>query len=122
MTDILEKMGQNKPVYAMSSTLRLPDLIETGANSYDPHIWFDLNLWARCVEQLGGFLALQYPEHSNEIHERTVVYVNNLRQEHARFASLLINVPDSSRAMVTAHDAFSYFGRAYQIDVRGLQE
>ena len=121
MTDILEKMGQIKPVYAMSSTLRLPDLIETGVNSYDPHIWFDLNLWARCVEQLGGFLALQYPEHSNEIHERTVVYMNNLRQEHMRFATLLMKVPDSSRAMVTAHDAFSYFGRAYEIDVHGLQ-
>tara|TARA_B100000768_G_scaffold60688_1_gene58741 strand:+ start:1178 stop:2068 length:891 start_codon:yes stop_codon:yes gene_type:complete len=121
MTDILEKMGQNKPVYAMSSSLRLPDLIETGANSYDPHIWFDLNLWARCVEQLGGFLALQYPEHSNEIHERTIVYVNNLRQEHRRFTTLLMKVPDSLRAMVTAHDAFSYFGRAYEIEVRGLQ-
>lgn len=88
---------------------------------HDPHIWFDLNLWARCVEGLGGFLALQYPDHSDEIIANTERYAEELRGAHADFAAALMDVPDSNRAMVTAHDAFSYFGRAFAIEVKGLQ-
>jgi len=121
MTDILEKVGRSKPVYAMSSSLRQNDLIEVGPDVHDPHIWFDLNLWARCVEGLGGFLALQYPEHSDDIIANTESYAAELRAAHAEFATALMDVPDSNRAMVTAHDAFSYFGRAFAIEVKGLQ-
>ncbi|MGB2413588.1 MAG: metal ABC transporter solute-binding protein, Zn/Mn family, partial [Schleiferiaceae bacterium] len=121
MTDILDKVGRSKPVYAMSSALKQNDLIEAGPNVYDPHIWFDLNLWARCVEGLGGFLALQYPEHSDDIIANTERYAAELRSAHADFATALMDLPDSNRAMVTAHDAFSYFGRAFAIEVKGLQ-
>ncbi|MEK9998306.1 MAG: zinc ABC transporter substrate-binding protein, partial [Cryomorphaceae bacterium] len=121
MTDILEKVGRSKPVYAMSSALKQNDLIEVGPNVHDPHIWFDLNLWARCVEGLGGFLALQYPEHSDDIIANTERYASELRTAHADFATALMDVSDSNRAMVTAHDAFSYFGRAFAIEVKGLQ-
>ncbi|MGB1113131.1 MAG: metal ABC transporter solute-binding protein, Zn/Mn family, partial [Schleiferiaceae bacterium] len=119
--DILEKVGRSKPVYAMSSALKQNDLIEVGPNVHDPHIWFDLNLWARCAEGLGGFMALQYPEHSDDIIANTERYAAELRAAHADFATALMDVPDSNRAMVTAHDAFSYFGRAFAIEVKGLQ-
>lgn len=121
MTDILEKVGETRPVYAMSSPLPPRELIEVGPNTYDPHLWFDLNLWARCVEQLGWFLSVQYPEHSEEIQQNALEYAAALRAEHTAFATALMEVPDSNRAMVTAHDAFSYFGRAFGIEVRGLQ-
>jgi len=121
MTDILEKIGRSKPVYAMSNALKQNDLIEVGPNVHDPHIWFDLNLWARCVEGLGGFLALQYPEHSDDIIATTVRYAAELRAAHADFGTAHLNVRDSNRSMVTAHDAFSYFGRAFAIEVKGLQ-
>lgn len=121
MTDILEKVGETRAVYAMSSPLSQKDLIEVGPQTHDPHIWFDLNLWARCVEQLGWFLSVQYPEDAAVIQKNALEYATALRAEHTAFATALMEVPDSNRAMVTAHDAFSYFGRAFAIEVRGLQ-
>ena len=121
MTDILEKMGTNKPVYAMSEPLNAHDLIEVGPNTYDPHIWFDLQLWDRCVGELSFFLMDQFPEHKEAIQKNAMDYFRELATAHEDFVRAINEVPDSLRAMVTAHDAFSYFGRAYSIEVRGLQ-
>lgn len=121
MTDILEKIGQNKPVHAMSAALNNNDLIQVGPNTYDPHIWFDLQLWDRCVGELSFFLMDQFPEHKEAIKQNAMDYFGELAMAHDEFVRAINEVPDSMRAMVTAHDAFSYFGRAYGIEVRGLQ-
>ena len=121
MTDILEKVGQQKPVYAMSSALQSHDLIKVGPNTYDPHIWFDLQLWDRCVGELADFLMDQFPEHRQAIEQNAMDYFSELALAHDEMIRAINKVPDSLRAMVTAHDAFSYFGRAYGIEVHGLQ-
>ena len=121
MTDILEKVGQQKPVYAMSSALQSHDLIEVGPNTYDPHIWFDLQLWIRCVGELALFLKGEFPQHSAAIDSNAMGYFFELVAAHDEFVLAINEVPDSVRALVTAHDAFSYFGRAYGIEVHGLQ-
>ena len=121
MTDILEKLGKQKPVHAMSSALRNHELIEVGPNTYDPHIWFDLRLWERCVSELSFFLIDQFPEHTEAIEENAMKYFEALLTAHNEMILAINVVPDSMRAMVTAHDAFSYFGRAYGIEVHGLQ-
>ena len=121
MTDILEKVGQQKPVYAMSSALQSHDLIEVGPNTYDPHIWFDLQLWNRCVGELSLFLKGEFPQHSAAIESNAMDYFSELVAAHDEFVLAINEVPDSVRALVTAHDAFSYFGRAYGIEVHGLQ-
>ena len=121
MTDILEKVGQQKPVYAMSSALQSHDLIEVGPNTYDPHIWFDLQLWNRCVGELAFFLKGEFPQHSAAIESNAMDYFSELVAAHDEFVLAINEVPDSVRALVTAHDAFSYFGRAYGIEVHGLQ-
>lgn len=121
MTDILKKLGERKPVYAMSNPLEPTELIEVGPNTYDPHIWFDLQLWSACVSELSLFLMDQFPEHRETIQQNAMDYFHELGQAHDEMISAISEVPDSLRAMVTAHDAFSYFGRAYGIEVRGLQ-
>jgi manganese/zinc/iron transport system substrate-binding protein len=121
MVEILEKLGTEKPVYAMSSALQPHELIAVGSNTYDPHIWFDLQLWNRCVGHLADFLIDQFPEHRQAIEWNTMEYYSELVQAHEEMMRASNNVPDSLRAMVTAHDAFSYFGRAYGIEVHGLQ-
>ena len=121
MTDILEKVGRQKPVYAMSSALQSHDLIEVGPNTYDPHIWFDLQLWNRCVGELALILKGEFPQHSSAIDSNAMDYFSELVAAHDEFVLAINEVPDSVRALVTAHDAFSYFGRAYGIEVHGLQ-
>ena len=61
MTEILEKVSLNKPVYAMSEPLSSSELINVGPDVVDPHIWFDLKLWERCVRELAVFLSEQFP-------------------------------------------------------------
>ena len=121
MVDILEKLAAQKPVHAMSSALRTHELIEVGPNTYDPHIWFDLQLWDRCVGELADFLIDQFPEHRQAIEQNAMDYFTDLGLAHDAMIRASNKVPDSLRAMVTAHDAFSYFGRAYGIEVHGLQ-
>lgn len=121
MTDILEKLGERKPVYAMSNPLEPTELIEVGPNTYDPHIWFDLQLWNTCVGELSFFLMDQFPEHRETIQQNATNYFTELVTANDEMIRAISEVPDSLRAMVTAHDAFSYFGRAYGIEVRGLQ-
>ena len=121
MTDILEKLGQQKPVHAISIALRNHELIEVWPNTYDPHIWFDLRLWERCVSELSFFLIDQFPEHTEAIEENAIKYFEALLTAHNEMILAINVVHDSMRAMVTAHDAFSYFGRAYGIEVHGLQ-
>jgi manganese/zinc/iron transport system substrate-binding protein len=105
----------------MSSALQSHDLIEVGPNTYDPHIWFDLQLWNRCVGELALFLKGEFPQHSAAIESNAMDYFSELVAAHDEFVLAINEVPDSVRALVTAHDAFSYFGRAYGIEVRGLQ-
>lgn len=121
MVEILEKLGTQKPVHAMSSALQPHELIAVGPNTYDPHIWFDLQLWNRCVGELSFFLIDQFPEHRQAIEQNAMDYFSELVQAHDEMIRASNKVPDSLRAMVTAHDAFSYFGRAYGIEVHGLQ-
>lgn len=121
MVEILEKLAVQKPVHAMSSALQPHELIAVGPNTYDPHIWFDLQLWNRCVGELADFLIDQFPEHRQAIEWNTMDYFSELVKAHDEMIRASNEVPDSLRAMVTAHDAFSYFGRAYGIEVHGLQ-
>ena len=121
MVEILEKLAGRKPVHAMSSALRTHELIEVGPNTFDPHIWFDLQLWDRCVGELADFLIDQFPEHRQAIEQNAMDYFKALGLAHDAMIRASNKVPDSLRAMVTAHDAFSYFGRVYGIEVHGLQ-
>ncbi len=121
MTEILAKVSLDKPVYAMSDPLKSSELIRVGPNVFDPHIWFDLKLWESCAKGLAIFLMEQFPEHRAEIQKRSNAYSAKLLNTHNSFYQKTNEVPDSLRAMITAHDAFSYFGKAYGIEVKGLQ-
>ena len=121
MVGILEKLGSEKRFYAMSRTLQPQHLIAVAPNTYDPHIWFDLQLWNRCMGELASFLIDQFPEYRKTIEQKAMDYFSELVYAHDEMIRASNKTPDTLRAMVTAHDAFSYFGRAYGIEVHGLQ-
>jgi manganese/zinc/iron transport system substrate-binding protein len=121
MHDVLEKLGERKPVHALSSALQPQQLIQVGPQTYDPHIWFDLQIWSQCVGGLAEFLIDQFPEHRQGIEQNATAYFSELVLAHNEMIRAANEIPDSLRAIVTAHDAFSYFGRAYGIEVHGLQ-
>ncbi|MGQ9815631.1 MAG: metal ABC transporter solute-binding protein, Zn/Mn family, partial [Candidatus Roseilinea sp.] len=88
---------------------------------YDPHVWFDVTLWQEAARKVGKELAALDPG-SQEIYERnTQAYLGQLRALDAYVRQQIARIPEPSRVLITAHDAFGYFGRQYGVEVRGLQ-
>ncbi len=119
MQDILEKMSKRKPVILLGAVLSDDELIlpEGTADYPDPHIWFDVQLWKQVLEvssvelnELGVLDSISAQE-----------YLSTLEELHRWTQSGMDEIPLENKVLLTAHDAFSYFGRAYDIRVIGLQ-
>ncbi|MFT5903902.1 MAG: manganese/zinc/iron transport system substrate-binding protein [Flammeovirgaceae bacterium] len=119
MQDILEKMSMNKPVIFLGAVLSDDELIlPDGTVDYpDPHIWFDVRLWKNVLEASRVELAKLEILDSSKSEE----YLTELEELHLTTKSQIDQIPLRNKVLLTAHDAFSYFGRAYGIRVIGLQ-
>jgi manganese/zinc/iron transport system substrate-binding protein len=123
MGEILEKVGKRMPVIAVSEGVDQSRLLELEgfSGTYDPHIWFDVQLWSQVVVFIGEKLAAQDPAHADTYRQRAAAYRDELARIDEWVRSELGKVPAEQRVLITAHDAFAYFGRAYGVEVRGLQ-
>lgn len=91
------------------------------SGAYDPHVWFDVSLWMQVVEKIRD-TYIQVDPGSAAIYEaNAAAYLDELAALHAYVLEQAARVPAEQRVLVTAHDAFNYFGRAYGFEVRGLQ-
>ncbi len=88
---------------------------------YDPHIWFDVTMWMQAVERAKEALIAVDPNHADEYVANAAAYLQELQALHQYVLSQAAKVPPEKRVLITAHDAFHYFGRAYGFEVRGLQ-
>ncbi|WP_397376200.1 metal ABC transporter solute-binding protein, Zn/Mn family [Paenibacillus sp. sptzw28] len=123
MVEIFENMAKKKTVIAVSdkidrSTLRSGAEMET---EYDPHIWFDVRHWMTATESVRDTLVEKDPENADDYRNNAENYLKQLRLLHDEVAEKIKSIPEASRVLVTAHDAFGYFGDAYGIKVMGLQ-
>jgi manganese/zinc/iron transport system substrate-binding protein len=120
MSEMLEKLKRRKKVLALSDGIPKSLLRQTGPHTYDPHIWFDVALW----KQGWLYIAKELSKDSTlniGIQRHQVTFFKGLDSLHQWTTVQLQSIPEASRVLVTAHDAFGYFGRAYHIDVLGLQ-
>jgi len=123
MGDVLERMGKGKPVVAVAEGID-PKLLRRPAafqGHPDPHVWFDVSLWMTAVEAVRESLSQFDPPHKAEYGTRATAYLAELKELHQYAKTQLATVPKAQRVLVTAHDAFGYFGRAYEVEVEGLQ-
>lgn len=128
MGEIMQKLARQKPVVALGEGLdsaRLIYLMED-AHTPDPHIWFDVMLWKEAVRY--GAIALERIDkelfagkRASYFRKNTKDYLQKLDSLDKAVRTILDHIPTSQRVLITSHDAFSYFGRAYQFEVRGLQ-
>lgn len=123
MADILANMARSKPTVAVTEYVPENLLIpaEGFGGHYDPHIWFDLSLWKMAVERVRDALIEVDPERADAYRAGAAAYLQALDETDAYVRRRVAEIPEASRVLVTAHDAFSYFGRAYGIEVIGLQ-
>ncbi|HRK91611.1 MAG TPA: zinc ABC transporter substrate-binding protein [Anaerolineales bacterium] len=90
-------------------------------DAYDPHIWFDVTLWMQAVRRVQETLSETDPAHKSAYEANATAYLAQLEELHQYVFSQAESIPAEKRVIITAHDAFSYFGRAYGFEVRGLQ-
>ncbi len=124
MTRILEKMAAQKTVAAVTDRMPRERLIGTGegeTGEYDPHVWFDVNLWKHAAEKVRDTFIEQDPQHAALYREQGERYLKELEDLHHYVQERMNEIPQESRVLVTAHDAFGYFGKAYGVEVVGLQ-
>lgn len=123
LSDILVRMARQKPTVAVSEYVPEELLMEPAEfqGHYDPHIWFDVSLWKTAIERIrDGFIEVD-PQNEAAYRQNATAYLKELDDLESYVRERLAEIPADKRVLVTAHDAFGYFGRAYGIEVVGLQ-
>ncbi|WP_370228231.1 metal ABC transporter solute-binding protein, Zn/Mn family [Cognatishimia sp.] len=90
-------------------------------NKFDPHVWMDPDLWARIVVQVQDALTATQPEHADLFAANAAVHLEQIARLSDYASASLATVPETSRVLLSAHDAFGYFGDAFGFDVLGIQ-
>ncbi|MBW7885440.1 MAG: zinc ABC transporter substrate-binding protein, partial [Caldilineaceae bacterium] len=123
MADILHQIGERKPSIAVAESIDEAKLLPWvgKGDEYDPHVWFDVTLWQQAVATVRDTLATVDAEHADAYRANAASYLEQLDDLHAYVQERAAQVPAGQRVLITAHDAFHYFGRAYGFEVRGLQ-
>ena len=123
MAEVLEEMGERVRTVAVSEAIPVARRLAPVdfSSQYDPHVWFDVRLWAMTVDTIAATLAAVDPAHAAEYRENARAYRAELDALDRYVRAQAGRVPREKRVLITAHDAFSYFGRAYGFEVRGLQ-
>jgi manganese/zinc/iron transport system substrate-binding protein len=121
--EVLSKLSRTKPVVAVAEDIPA-SLLRTAPGfqgAHDPHIWFDVALWKHAVVRIRDFMMMYDSLNSSSYAKSAEAYLARLDSLHGAVKIHLREIPESQRVMITAHDAFGYFGDAYEIEVRGLQ-
>ena len=122
MADILVKVSRKRPVYAVTELLSESYLIEDMETKHsDPHVWMDVQGWMKAVAVVRDALSEFDPSNTDAYQRNASVFLQQLEMLDQYARKVIATIPDSQRVMVTAHDAFSYMGRAYNIEVMGIQ-
>lgn len=123
MTEIFEKLSYSQNLINAAENLPHEMLLRSGpeAHSVDPHIWFDVKLWSKALSHTSEELSLWKPEWKNTIQENTETYLEKLDLLDIDIQSKVDQLKAGNQALITAHDAFAYFGKSYDLEVKGLQ-
>jgi len=123
MTEVLAEMGTRGVETVAVAECVAPDRllsVEGFDTMHDPHVWFDVELWEEAAACLRDALMRIDPDHAEGYQQRGDAVITEFAALDEWVGERIATLPEERRVLVTAHDAFSYFGRAYGIEVRGL--
>ena len=123
MGEVFEKLSRLKPVIAVADGIPEERLrnVPGFQGAFDPHIWFDVKLWKEAVNNIATHLQEYDSAHAADYSLRARKYSERLDSLDRAVSNAISQIPEMQRVLITAHDAFGYFGDAYGIEVRGLQ-
>lgn len=124
LESVFEKMEhQNKKTIVISDIITRDNLIESAlfASNYDPHIWFDITNWIKITSYVAEKLGQIDVKNASFYKENATIYISKLEALNKEIIQKVNQLPLEKRILVTAHDAFNYFGRQHTFNVVGLQ-
>jgi manganese/zinc/iron transport system substrate-binding protein len=121
--EVLAKLSARKPTMAVAEAAVSADrlLAFAGAHYPDPHVWMDVSLWALTPPVVAGVFGALVPDCAEAMNARAAAYAAELAALDGWVRESVATIPERQRILVTAHDAFAYYGRAYGIEVKGIQ-
>ena len=122
LVEVFEKMKQKKQI-ALANKLPENKLIgsEYFASNYDPHVWFDISFFKLFAEQVTNTLISEDPKNKLLYTKNSNEFIEKLNELEIKLTQLINQLPKEKRILVTAHDAFNYFGVSFGFKVVGLQ-
>ena len=121
MGEVFAKMSENKTTVGLGESLDKGKLLSDEDGAIDPHIWFDVDLWKEALGVAVEELKKLSPDDADYFEENKQKYFSQLDELKKEAVEKISSIPQEQRVLVTAHDAFGYFGRMYDIEVIGLQ-
>ncbi|RMF38017.1 MAG: manganese transporter [Planctomycetota bacterium] len=123
MSELLEQIGRKKRTVAVAERLPAEVLLSApdAQGHMDPHVWMDVSLWNRVAEVIAEELADFDPVHADDYRAAAQPLRRELERLHQYGQAMMQCVPAAQRVLITSHDAFRYFGRAYQVEVEAVQ-
>jgi manganese/zinc/iron transport system substrate-binding protein len=121
LADLLARMSRRRPTVAVAEQIDESRILTDEHGAHDPHLWFDVSLWSEAARATKEALCQFDPSHAADYETNLTAYQARLAELHAYAREQLATIPPDQRVLVTAHDAFRYFGRAYRLEVRGIQ-
>ncbi len=123
LADIFKQLSISKTTIAITKDIPLNKLLSINdyQQIFDPHVWFDINLWIYVVKTISTTLIQKFPAHKKLYKRNTKKYIVQLQQLLAQTHKIMHTIPIDKRILITGHDAFSYFGRLYDCKVIALQ-
>lgn len=121
--DVLQRFSEQQPTMAVApASIQPADLLGmANLHGIDPHLWMDVSLWAKTVPTIATKITELAPACAEQVTANAQAYAAQLQALHGWIREAIGTIPAERRLMVTAHDAFGYYGRAYGIEVAGIQ-
>ncbi|MBF9047019.1 zinc ABC transporter solute-binding protein [Rhodobacterales bacterium LSUCC0031] len=123
LEEFLLELGETRPVVAVAEAIPQSQLIgsEDYEGRFDPHVWMNPNLWSRVVLATRDAMIEAAPDHAAAFADNATAHLAEIADLAVYSQTVLASIPAESRVLVTAHDAFNYFGAAYGFEVVGIQ-
>lgn len=119
---VLTQMPSSIRVASLADAFSASELlVSADGNELDPHIWFDIRLWRKAVAYVADVIGSTAVPLQPVVAARLQEYDRELVALTSELTTQIDQVPPDRRILITAHDAFGYFGRAYGFEVLGVQ-
>jgi manganese/zinc/iron transport system substrate-binding protein len=122
MGDTLRRLGKSRKVVAIAEAVPEETILHDAASHHpDPHLWMDAKAWGTTAAPVAAALAAEFPGRKEQYEARAAEYAARMAALDNWAREAIATIPAGRRVLVTAHDAFRYFSRAYGIEVHGIQ-